>query len=194
MYNLKTFSYKDHYWLDKFEDFRNNLQDNHYRIDNYKTNWPVKGNLAYTVFLDDNEIYGFSTVYCNDFYPKKHARILNRYYISPEYRESHINKRLNRSIECALSQIDWCLNHSDIDVLFISYEGYKPFWIKSWTKLINTKLVKQNLKFFTDDNFYQTCNTQTKLCWQHVSHCCISKNSLKLNSISYESWKNLKNE
>ena len=194
MYNIKTFTKDDKIWYSRFEVFRNNIQDTHYRIKNYKEDWRDDGHLAYSVFLDNNEIYGFSTVYSRKFYPNKHARILNKYYISPSHRDVHINKRINRSTECATSQVKWCLENSDLDVVFISYEGYKPYWIKTWTKLINKEIASLKLSFKTDDKFYQTCDTQTKLCWQHVAHACLTEKTLKLNSINYNRWKILEDE
>lgn len=194
MYKIKTFSKDNYLWVEKLNEFRLSIKDSHYRIDNYKKNWPKDGHLAYSVFLDDDDrIYGFSTVYSRDFYPKNHARILNRYYIDPDNRSVHINKRLDRSVECAISQIAWCIQNSNLDIVFLSYEGYKPHWIKKWTSCINQKL-NDNLKFTTDDNFYQTCNTETKLCWHHVSYCCLKNSHLLLNKITYNKWKNLKDE
>lgn len=195
MYKIKTFSKHNQNWINRLDNFRSNIKDSHYRIDNYKNKWPVNGHLAYSVFLNSaNEIYGFSTIYHRDFYPKKHARILNRYYVSPDCRDGHINKRLNRSIDCAISQVLWCIENSELDIVFLSYEGYKPHWIKNWTLKINKKLKNKNLHFETDDKFYQTCNTKTKLCWQHVSHCCLTESKLQLNTINYNEWKNLKDE
>lgn len=173
--DLITFSPNERKDLVQFlSDTIDAIKDNHKKIGNYKNNpdFILDEQLFITIALIDNKCVAFSSAHRRELLPENCVRILNRYYIDPNYRENSNLSDINwLAFEMAKDQIDQLRNTNlEIDWAFMSMEAPKRRWMTHWVKTAK----EHSLEFHFNRNIlHLTCpipGPQKKFCWQHACY------------------------
>lgn len=116
-----------------------------------------------TIVLINDEIAAFSFLFSRKEWLKT-SRILNRYYIVPEYRKNYFNFRNTFTNHMLTKQIEFATTNNK-DYVFTSREFPSWAWLNS---IIDNPL--NRYKWETNKNkLYRTCPANSAECWQHVA-------------------------
>jgi GNAT superfamily N-acetyltransferase len=168
------------------EDRGHELWANYQKID-------LKEYIAMIVYVRNGKPGAFHGVYNHGRWPDNVARIGNRAYISPEFRELGIGQKV------AAKNIKFALDNFDMwgkDVLFLSkpmqYGDVETSWNK-FQKYSRYFTRETGYKFECDDKIYQCCPAACKDCYQFCTWYDPKgiRSSLNIHSLSQQEWYNL---
>lgn len=148
---------------------------------------------AMIIYIRDNIPAAFHGVYNNGRWPNNVARICNRAYINPYFRD------LGQGLEITSTNIKYVIDLYDLwkrDVLFISRGVQYDNVEVSYSKFVKfAKFVSESTghTFTYDDKLYQCVPAEGKECYQFALWYDPKgiRNTLNIKSISQEQWKNL---
>ena len=160
--------------------------------ENYQ-NIDLKEYEAMIINVRDDIPAAFHGVYNNGRWPHNVARICNRAYINPYFRD------LGQGLKITSENIRYVVNLYQFwekDVLFISrgvqYSNPEVSW-KKFQKFAKYVTETTGHNFVYDDRLYQCCDAECKECYQFALWYDPKniRHTLDIKSITQEQWKNL---
>ena len=143
-------------YIDNISHFKDRLIRNYIKID-------FSSQLAISLFLQNEQIRGFSSVAKRNFYPENTVRIFNRHWEDPKIRKiskviggKHLIISCNQQLEIA--------KKNGFNRFFISRDK-NPKYMNELTKVLNKKT---KLKWFFHTKKLPVCNPSSEDCWQWV--------------------------
>ena len=146
----------------------------------------LKGHLTFDLLVSEGHIVAFSGIYNGDRYPKGIYRVLNRTYVTPEFRSKSIFDGLNSKYLLPLQLEEF---KGYLDIIFVSRQGMRgKHFLRKWIKTcapLGTWLIPEE--------FIQVANGISSDCFQNVAILKIDpKKFWSLRTISVSDWKKLK--
>lgn len=188
---FKVLTLKDiNYWINDFESIRLEILDSNdaKKINYSKDNFILEEQEEISVIYHNNKLVSFSTIFKgpnkgNFKYPKGVYRVLNRSWKSPKIRwrkpAYHILSQLMLEPQIIKAK------ELNANAVFISSEGHRKRWLKSWILGANTDYTN----WTQIEGMVQVCGGSYLKCWQNVGYLALQDNYIpNFEKITYEEW------
>lgn len=189
---IKTTLSIDSKWDEKLFNFFSTLASElGPKWENYtKRNFDLEGHLSYSILLHQGEIVTGCGIYNGGRYPAGIYRIMNRVFVSPEFRTFHKNYPYLATKYLINGQLE--KGEDSIKCYFTSREGENGhYFLKHWIQNNEEILVKD---WIVSDRLYHVApNGENQSCYQYIAFPrLMSENINLIKSISLDEWKSLK--
>ena len=149
--------------VQRLKEYISNISDHKDRLIKNYLSIDFSSQLAVSLFLQNEQIRGFSTVLKRDFYPDNAVRIFNHHWEDPKIRKTskiiggeHLITICKQQLQIAQKQ--------GFNRFFISRDR-NPKYMKKLTEILNKKT---KLKWFLQNKKVPVCNPASQSCWQWV--------------------------
>jgi hypothetical protein len=109
-------------YCNAIEIFSDSFSDNMKRINNYRSDLKIKKSIAVSVYMQNSNIIGFSSVLHRDVFGNG-VRILNRYLKSLDYRSVPIKRKIWPDTKIMINQQIEVAKKYNFDYVFVSRES-----------------------------------------------------------------------
>ena len=187
-FTVYTLKEKD-IWLNDFELARQEILNSfdQKRINYSQKNFSLDDQTEVTVVYYDKTLVAFSTIFNRaDFYPPNTYRVLNRSWKNPNIRWRKPPYYILSSLMLK-PQIEKA-KELNADAVFISSEGRRSRWLRSWIEGAN----KEYNNWTQINGMVQVCGGAYIKCWQNVGYLPLKDNyKHSFKTVSYDDWEKL---